>query len=232
MVQAYLLRVTATCLMIFILAGPCRAESGLLLKQFSARYGSITCMATNQNFRMDASELRVFLKPPFKQMDMYNMSSKARFTCDIGLIGKDTDWRLMTASQKKAGAKEEVVSKGEDILQQYKLNRYLIILRFPKKQDLPKLDFWTTREKDFPQTLNSACCILTGLPEGYGFPVKMYQYQDKEDRSGKIYHVHFKVLDTTKVTKQDFPATTFAQPQGFHPVKDLMELMVSSEQAE
>ena len=220
MLLASILRVTAISIMIFVLAGPCLAESGVLLKQYSARYGSITCMATNQNFRMDASELRVFLRPPFKHMDMYNMSSKAHFTCDIGLIGKDTDWRLMSANEKKAGAREEIISKGVDMLQQYKLDRYLINLQFRQKPDRsrqdrpgqeksrpdkPKLDFWTTKEKDFPQRLNAACCTLTGLPEGYGFPVKMYQYQEKVDRSGKLYRVHFKVLDTTKVTRQTFP---------------------------
>src|SRR5690242_1777796 len=42
-------------------ASPVQAENGLLFKQFSARYGSVTCMATPKNFRMDASELRVFL---------------------------------------------------------------------------------------------------------------------------------------------------------------------------
>jgi hypothetical protein len=225
---AFLLRVVAASLLFFTLARPAEADNGLLLKQFSARYGSITCMATGQNFRMDASELRVFLRPPFTRMDMYNMSSKARLTCNVDDIGKEVDWREMSAKEKKAGGKEEIIGGGTEMLQAYKLNRYLINLILPNKPVVPKLAFWTTREKDFPKTLETACCKLTGLPTGYGFPVKMYQYQEKTARTGKIFSTQFKVLDTTKVTKQVFPDTTFAQPKGFHPVSDLMELMISN----
>jgi hypothetical protein len=227
MLFAFFLRVAAAFLLLLCLARPARAENGLLLKQFSARYGSVTCVVTSQNFRMDASELRVFLKPPFKRMDMYNMVSKTRLSCAVDDIGKTIDWREMTAQEKKAGGHEVIVPKGTDRLQNYVLNRYLIDHIFPRKPSSPKVDFWTTREKDFPQVLETACCKLSGLPTGYGFPVKMYQYQEKIARTGKIFTVHFKVLDTTRVTKQDFPPTTFAQPQGFRPVSDLMELMVS-----
>jgi hypothetical protein len=212
------------------LAKPAEAEPGLLLKQFSARYGSVTCMATGQNFRMDASELRVLLKPPFKQIDMYNMANKTRYNCVIDDLGKDISWHDMSAKEKKAGGTEAVVPNGAGMLQDYKLNRYLIVHNFPHKPSKTAMDFWTTRETDFPKPLETACCKLTGLPVGYGFPVKMYQYQDNTGRNGKTYIVHFKVLETTKVTKQDFPATTFTQPKGFRLAADLMELMVSGDQ--
>jgi hypothetical protein len=227
MLFAYFLRVTAACFLLVNLAKPAQAENGLLLKQFSARYGSVTCLTTNQNFRMDASELRIFLKPPFIRVDMYNMASKTRFSCSVDDIGKTIDIHDLTAKEKKAGGREVISPKGKDTLQDYKLNRYLIEHVFAGKSYEPKIDFWTTREKDFPQALETACCKLSGLPSGYGFPVKMYQYVESIARSGKKFNTHFKILDTTRVTRQDFPPTTFVQPQAFRPVLDMMELMVS-----
>lgn len=212
-----------------ILFGWCQraeAEAGLLLKQTSARYGSVTCMVTHSNFRMDASELRVFIKAPFKNITLYNMASKAMLTCPIDEISKETNWHELSKIEQKAKAKEVIDHTSDEMMMQYKLNRYQIVHVAPKIHN-PSLDFWTTKEPDFPQELAVSCCKLTGLPPGYGFPVRMYQYKTRYGRNGKAYPLHFQVLDTTKVIKQDFPATTFSQPQGFRKVPDLMELMVS-----
>jgi len=209
-----------------VAAQPALAETGLLLKQTSARYGAVTCMATHKHFRMDASELHVFLKPPFKTVDLYNMASKTTLSCSVDEISKETNWHELTKAEAKAKAKEVTEPTGEDMMQQYKLHRFHIVHVAPNMKN-PALDFWTTTEKDFPQELAEACCKLTGLPPGYGFPVRMYQYRRRYSRSGKEYPLHYQVLDTTKITIQDFPATTFAQPQGFRKVPDLMELMIS-----
>jgi|GEM_PF-545067 len=213
--------------LIYSVAAPAAlADNGLLLKQTSARYGAVTCMATHNHFRMDASELRVFLKPPFKTVSLYNMASKTTISCSVDEISKETNWHEMTKAEIKAKAKEVTEPTGEDMMQQYKLHRFHIVHVAPNIKN-PALDFWTTTEKDFPQELAEACCKLTGLPPGYGFPVRMYQYRRRYGRNGKEYPLHYQVLDTTKITIQDFPATTFAEPKGFRKVPDLMELMIS-----
>jgi len=227
---ASVLRLQAAWALAAILAMPARAEDGLLLQQVSARYGSITCLATNKNFRMDASELRVFLKPPFKRVDLYNLTNKTKFSCNVDDISKDVSTHDDLDKAVKAGGREEILLKGFDMLQNYKLSHYEIDHVYPHKAMQRCLDFWITKEKDFPQELDSACCKLSGIPEGYGFPVKMFFYQTKARRNGLARIETFKILETKKVTKQDFPATTFAQPQGCRPVADLMELMVGGDQ--
>jgi hypothetical protein len=207
-------------------AGAARAEDGLLMKQFSARYGSVTTMATHKNFRMDAAEIRVFIKPPFKTVAVYNTSSKTVYHSDIAALGKDIDWHDFKPDEIKAHVAERTVAKNDDRLQEYAMKRYLIEHYYPSRPTLPSLEFWTTRDKDFPHELDRACCLLSGLPVGYGFPLKVYQYRSRTKRDGTPYFAHYRVLDTSKIIKQNFPDTTFAEPAGCKPVKDLMELMV------
>jgi hypothetical protein len=215
-------------LAVFAIAGahPARAESGLLFKQFSARYGSVTCMATHHNFRMDASELRVLVKPPFTKVQFYNMASKACYTGDLDVIARDVNWHEMSKEDIKAHVKERVVEIGNDRIQDYALKQYNIEHYFPKKPTETVLEFWTSRDKTLPHELDEMCCKLSGLPLRYGFPFKLYQFRTRFKRNGEPYILHYRVLDTTKIVNQDFPDTTFAVPAGFKPVKDLMALMM------
>ena len=83
-------------------------KTGWICKQSSSRYGSLTCYVTPHNFRMDAMDIRLYVRAPFKDVTMYNMDAKLKYTESIDNLASRISIRSLTQKDIKNGIKEAI----------------------------------------------------------------------------------------------------------------------------
>lgn len=194
------------------------AEPSYLIQQSSAQYGTVTAMATPHNFRMDAMGMKFYLKPPFKSLNMYCDANKMTYACTVDRVSKRINLRKLSEKQKKAGTREVITRLPDVKLVGFNCTHHLFehVTRRGERDKVAEI--WTTSESRLPKEMETSCAKLTDCPLGYGFPVRIYSFNN--DRPVKM-------LETNKVENRQFNHHVFVEPQNYKPARDEVELMMA-----
>ncbi len=217
----------------FVCVSPAHAqshvESGWICKQSSSRYGSLTCYVTPHNFRMDAMDLRLYVKPPFKDVTMYNMDGKLKYKVSIDSLSSRISIRTLSAADIKDGIKEKITKQGKRTIAGFDCDEYLSSHINAKGAKRPRVLIYATKGLDLPKSMEIACAKLTDCPAGLGFPVRLQIYESFTDKTTKIKGYRLQqMLNTNKAETSKIDDNLFIQPSGFKPARDEMEVMMGA----
>lgn len=205
------------------------SENGWICKQSSSRYGSLTCYVTPHNFRMDAMDLRLYVKPPFREVTMYNMDGKLKYTVSIDNISSRISIRTLTTKDKKKGIKEAIVKQGKRNIAGFDCDEYLSYHIDPRGAKRPRVLIYATRGLNLPKAMEIACAKLTDCPPGLGFPVRLQIYEGVSDQATKIRGYRLQqMLNTNKAEQSKVDDQMFIEPSGFKAARDEMEIMMGA----
>lgn len=212
-----------------LLCGPVQAksEAGYIFKQDSTRYGRLTCYVTPHNFRMDAMDLRLYVKPPFTMVSMYNMESKITYRVSVDQISQRLSIRSLSEKDKKAGTKEELKKIGERTICGFKCDTYRSEHVKKDGKRTPKILIFATHDLKLPKAMENACAKLTDCPPDLGFPARLQLFESVKD--AKKDSVGFKmnqVLNTDKCTPATVDDAQFIEPTGYKPARDETEVIM------
>lgn len=210
-----------------------KTTPGYSFKQFSANYGNVVCYVTRDNFRMDALDVKMFVRRPFKTIILYNLESKLYFPMSVDGFASRLTIRSLSSKDKQSGWKEHTDrAKDEDRkICGFQCNSYLSWQINPKGIAQKRVQFWTTKDLDLPKEMADACARLTDCPAGIGFPFKINQFETQTYiRSAKKYtYVQRPLLDTRTMTKMPVPDQMFVTPTGFRKARDEVEVIMGSD---
>lgn len=203
------------------------SEEGWIFKQDSARYGRLTCYATPHNFRMDAMDLRLYVKAPFTRVSMYNMESKLRYQVPVDNVASRLAIRSLNERDKKAGTREVMTKIGQREICGFKCTAYRS--DHVKKSGLrtPKVTIYATHDLKLPVQMETACAKLTDSPPGLGFPIRLQLYESHTDEaSGVKGYKLSQILNTDKASRARVEDSTFDEPKGFRAARDETEVIM------
>ncbi len=205
------------------------AEDGYIFKQDSSRYGKLTCYVTPTRFRMDAMDLQIHLKPPYKFIIMYNTEQKLQYKTTVDSVAKRLTLRTVSEKDKKLGT-VEVLRRIEDrkiagfMCQGYRSEH---IYKDKKKLPRPRMNIYATRELNLPKEMEMACAHLSDCPTGLGFPLRLQFFENYKDEKTGLSGIKLtQLLNTLKAEKAKLNDQIFQEPKGFKIARDEAEVVL------
>lgn len=200
---------------------------GWICKQSSSRYGPLTCWVTPRNFRMDALDLRLYVRPPFKDVTMYNMDNKLKYVINIDKLSRRIAIRSLSEDDIKDGTREEIKKEGKHTVSGLACEEYLSCHIKKNGQKKPKVQIYATRDLALPKAMELACAKLTDCPPDLGFPVRLQIYEAFTDAKSGIKSFRLQpMLNTHKADRASIDDKMFIEPDGFKQARDEMEVMI------
>ncbi len=204
-------------------------KTGWICKQSSSRYGSLTCYVTPHNFRMDAMDIRLYVRAPFKDVTMYNMDAKLKYTESIDNLSSRISIRSLTQKDIKKGIKEAIVKQGKRTIAGFECDEYLSYHINNKGAKRPRVLIYATKGLALPKSMEIACAKLTDCPPGLGFPVRLQICESITDKATKISGYRLQqMLNTNKADPAKIDDQFFVEPTGFKSARDEMEIMMGA----
>ena len=208
---------------------------GYSFKQFSANYGNVQCWVTKDNFRMDALDVKMFVRRPFKSIVLYNLDSKLYYPMAVDNFAKRLTIRSLSAEEKKLGWKQHTDRAKEDDKKicGFNCSSYIAWQVNPKGTAHKTAQFWATNDIDLPREMAQACAKLTDCPPEIGFPFKITQFSkvtSKVTKKAVTYgYTTRPLLDTLNMTKMTLPDSMFAEPPGCRRARDEVEVIMGED---
>lgn len=204
-------------------------EDGYIFKQDSSRYGKLTFYVTRTRFRMDAMDLQIHLKPPFKFITMYNTEQKLQYQTSVASVAERLTLRKVPDKEKKLGT-VEVLRRIEDrniagfVCQGYRSEH---VFKDKKKLPRPRMNIYATRDLNLPKEMEIACAHLSDCPTGLGFPLRLQFFEAyKDEKTGLSGMKLTQLLNTVKAEKAKLNDQIFQEPKGFKIARDEAEVVL------
>ncbi|MBI5176210.1 MAG: hypothetical protein HY986_25220 [Candidatus Melainabacteria bacterium] len=202
-------------------------ESGWVFKQDSARYGRLTCYVTKSRFRMDAMDLRLHIRAPFKMISMYNTDTRLKYGISVESIAERLGLRKLSDKDKKAGTIEVLRQTEKRTIAGFACQGYASEHVKANKQVIPRLKIYATKTLDLPKSMEYACARLTDCPPGIGFPLRLQYYESCTDEAThKRGYKLTQLLNTLKAEQTNLDDSIFKEPTGFKNARDETEIIM------
>lgn len=202
-------------------------ENGWVFKQDSARYGRLTCYVSKTRFRMDAMDLRLHIKAPFKMISMYNTDTRLKYSISVESIAERLGLRKLTDKDRKAGTREVLRMTEKRTIAGFDCQGYASEHVKANQQVIPRLKIYATKALDLPKSMEYACARLTDCPPGIGFPLRLQYFESCTDETThKRGYRLSQLLNTLKAEQTNLDDSIFKEPTGFKSARDETEIIM------
>jgi hypothetical protein len=184
--------------------------TGWRLEQQSDYSGRQTMIVSPAGIRADSLDYATIIVPPDYKAALYNHRTR--------LCYLSTAKKLAEKYRLKPEAVYQVVRGGSQKIAGLQATQYFGDKRSAAKISRRKLEFWVTQDLAVPQKAYAYWAALSGIPSGYGLPLRVIKYQKGGRRT--------LILDTVSCRQVQITPDTFKGVAGYRPVDDEMSLIL------